>query len=79
LEIYADDVRCSHGATIGHLDESSVFYLRSRGIPEPQARLLLQQAFVGEVIHNMHLEPMIEYVDALIATKLNALTSVEQS
>ncbi|MCB0599937.1 MAG: Fe-S cluster assembly protein SufD [Saprospiraceae bacterium] len=78
LEIYADDVRCSHGATIGHLDESAVFYLRSRGIPEPQARLLLQQAFVGEVIHNMHLESMVEYVDELIATKLNALTPVEQ-
>lgn len=53
LEIYADDVRCSHGATIGQLDEKSVFYLRSRGIPEAKARQLLQQAFVGEVIEAM--------------------------
>ena len=50
LEIYADDVKCSHGATTGRLDEEALFYLQSRGIPENQARNLLIQAFVNEVI-----------------------------
>lgn len=49
LEIYADDVKCSHGATTGQLDDEPVFYLRSRGLSEAQARLLLTQAFVDEV------------------------------
>ncbi|MCB0635021.1 MAG: Fe-S cluster assembly protein SufD, partial [Lewinella sp.] len=71
LEIFADDVRCSHGATIGHLDETSVFYLRSRGIPEDQARNLLQQAFLGEVIENMGLDEVREHVSQLIAAKLS--------
>ena len=47
LRIYADDVKCSHGATIGALDENQVFYLRSRGIPEAEARSLLIRAFLG--------------------------------
>lgn len=50
LEIYNDDVKCSHGCAIGQLDEMQVFYMRSRGIPEPQARLLLRQAFMADVI-----------------------------
>ncbi len=50
LEIYADDVKCSHGATVGELSEDGLFYLRSRGIPELRARHLLIEAFVGEVI-----------------------------
>ncbi len=50
LEIYADDVKCSHGATTGQLDEEALFYLRSRGIPEAEARDLLVQAFLSEVI-----------------------------
>lgn len=48
LEIYADDVKCSHGATSGQIDETALFYLRSRGIPDVQARALLIQAFLGE-------------------------------
>lgn len=70
LEIYADDVRCSHGATIGQLDESSVFYLRSRGLNDLQARQLLQQAFLLEVVENMPLEAMQAYAEQLIADKL---------
>lgn len=58
LEIFADDVRCSHGATIGQLDEGSVFYLRSRGIPEAAARGILQEAFLKEVIEKMPHEPV---------------------
>ena len=50
LEIYADDVACSHGNTIGALDEEALFYARQRGIPEAQARALLTEAFIGEVI-----------------------------
>ncbi|MAE51369.1 MAG: Fe-S cluster assembly protein SufD [Micavibrio sp.] len=54
LEIYADDVKCSHGATTGQLDEEPLFYLRSRGLSEKQARLLLVQAFVGEVLDKIN-------------------------
>ena len=66
LEIYADDVRCSHGATIGQLDEKSVFYLRSRGLSDAQARGLLQYAFVKEVMDGFHHDAVREYAtDAL--------------
>lgn len=54
LEIYADDVKCSHGATTGQLDEEPLFYLRSRGLTEKEARFLLIQAFVGEVLEKIH-------------------------
>jgi Fe-S cluster assembly protein SufD len=50
LEIYADDVKCSHGSTCGQLDEEPLFYLRQRGLTEAQARMLLIQAFVDEVV-----------------------------
>lgn len=72
LEIYADDVRCSHGATIGQLDEKSVFYLRSRGIPEAQARQLLQQAFIGEVIEEMPNDAIREWALGKLADKFSA-------
>lgn len=72
LEIYADDVRCSHGATIGQLDETAVFYLRSRGIPDAEARSLLQQAFLEEVLETMGLDAIQERMSAAIAAKLGA-------
>jgi len=50
LEIYADDVKCSHGATVGQLDEDALFYLQSRGIPKDESRLLLMDAFADGVI-----------------------------
>lgn len=53
LEIYADDVKCSHGSTCGQLDEEPLFYLRQRGINEAQARMLLLQAFIGEIIDTL--------------------------
>ncbi len=56
LEIYADDVKCSHGATTGQLDEEPLFYLRQRGLSEAQARLLLVQAFVDEVVDKVENE-----------------------
>lgn len=70
LEIYADDVKCSHGATIGQLDESAVFYLRTRGLRDADARRLLQHAFIGEVLENFPIEAIQEYLEALVAKKL---------
>ncbi len=58
LEIFADDVKCSHGATAGELDEDALFYLRARGIPEAQARGMLVEAFLGEVIDGVEEEPI---------------------
>ncbi len=58
LEIYADDVKCSHGATTGQLDEEPLFYLRSRGLTEPEARMLLIQAFVDEVVDKVEDEAL---------------------
>ena len=62
LEIYADDVKCSHGSTVGQLDEAALFYMRQRGIPEDEARLLLKFAFVGQVIDGI---PMTSLRDRL--------------
>ena len=56
LEIYADDVKCSHGCSLGDLDEQAIFYLRSRGLNETQARALLVQAFVSEMLDKIHIE-----------------------
>ena len=70
LEIFADDVKCSHGATIGHLDESSVFFLRTRGINEKRAKEMLQEAFLLEVIENMPNESLRAYASKWIAEKL---------
>ncbi len=58
LEIYADDVKCSHGSTVGQLNEQALFYMRQRGISEQEARMLLKYAFVGEVIDSIKLEPL---------------------
>jgi len=56
LEIYADDVKCSHGSTVGDLDEDALFYLRSRGLSETEARALLIDAFIGEMFDAMQVE-----------------------
>lgn len=69
LEIFADDVRCSHGATIGQLDEDSVFYLRSRGMNDEQARTMLQRAFLGEVLDFFNNEPLRDMAEGLLAAK----------
>ncbi|MDB5441911.1 MAG: SufBD protein, partial [Phenylobacterium sp.] len=70
LEIYADDVACSHGNTIGALDEEALFYARQRGIPEVQARALLTQAFIGEVIDRIGHEGAREIVRLWAAERL---------
>ena len=60
LEIYADDVKCSHGATTGQLDETELFYLRSRGIPEALARNLLIQSFVAGALDEINVDAVRE-------------------
>lgn len=66
LEIYADDVKCSHGATTGQIDEDALFYLQARGIPLQQAKKLMVYAFAGETIEKMKLEPVADYISKLI-------------
>lgn len=70
LEIYADDVKCSHGATVGQLDNEALFYLRSRGICMASARLLLMYAFAAEVIGKMSLEALKDRIDEMIKQRL---------
>lgn len=66
LEIYADDVKCSHGATVGQLDENALFYMQQRGISLREARLLLMFAFVNEVIDNVRLDVLKERLHVLV-------------
>jgi Fe-S cluster assembly protein SufD len=70
LEIYADDVSCAHGNTVGALDEDALFYARQRGMPEPEARALLTQAFVGEVVDRIRHDGAREIVGAWVAERL---------
>ena len=66
LEIYADDVKCSHGATVGQLDEKALFYMRQRGISLKEARLLLMFAFVNEVIDTIRLDALKDRLHLLV-------------
>ncbi|HEX9640121.1 MAG TPA: Fe-S cluster assembly protein SufD [Candidatus Krumholzibacteria bacterium] len=70
LEIYADDVRCSHGATLGQLDEDALFYLRARGIDSDSARSMLVRAFVEEIIDELPLPALRDWVRATLARRL---------
>jgi Fe-S cluster assembly protein SufD len=72
LEIYADDVKCSHGSATGSLDDEALFYLRARGIGKQDAEALLLQAFFGEVLTEIPNEPLREHVAALVTKKLSA-------
>jgi Fe-S cluster assembly protein SufD len=72
LEIYADDVKCTHGATIGQLNRESVFYLRSRGMSEQTARNMLIHAFAGEIIERIQCEPARAVIDKLVWDRLEA-------
>ncbi len=75
LEIFADDVKCTHGATIGRLDENALFYFRSRGIPEPRARILLTYAFAAEVIEEIELEPVRTELERLVLARVGESTA----
>jgi len=66
LEIYADDVKCSHGTATGQIDEKALFYMRTRGISEVEARLLLKFAFTADVIENIRLEPLKDRMKMLV-------------
>ena len=66
LEIYADDVKCNHGSTVGQLNDAALFYMQQRGIPLSEARLLLQNAFINEVIDHMQLEPLRDRLHYLV-------------
>ncbi|TVZ58428.1 iron-regulated ABC transporter permease protein SufD [Flavobacteriaceae bacterium MAR_2010_105] len=70
LEIFADDVKCSHGCTIGQLDESAMFYMRSRGIPEKEAKALLMYAFSNNVLSSVKIPEIKQRITKIIATKL---------
>ena len=70
LEIYADDVKCSHGSTVGQLDENALFYMQQRGIPADEARHLLMYAFAGEVIEHIGIEALRDRLHMLVEKRL---------
>jgi Fe-S cluster assembly protein SufD len=72
LEIYADDVKCSHGGTVGQLDPDAIFYLRTRGLGEDSAFRLLTHAFAGQVLERIPLAPVRNQLDRLVVDKLEA-------
>jgi Fe-S cluster assembly protein SufD len=71
LEIFADDVKCSHGCTIGQLDEQALFYMQQRGIPKKEARALLMYAFANTVLESVKIPEVKDRITKLIAMKLN--------
>jgi Fe-S cluster assembly protein SufD len=79
LEIYADDVKCSHGATVGRLDPEALFFLRARGIPEREARSLLIEGFIGGALEAIETEEIRAAFAAAAAGWLNARAAPESS
>jgi Fe-S cluster assembly protein SufD len=76
LEIYADDVKCSHGATVGQLDEDALFYIMQRGISRDDARLLLMYAFASEVTSKITIDPLRVSVEDMIKKRLRGELSI---
>ena len=76
LRILADDVKCSHGSTVGRLDEEGLFYLRSRGIPERSARQLLVRAFASQVVSQLREPALAGHVDRMLAEKLGRIAAL---
>ncbi len=70
LEIYADDVKCSHGATTGQLDQSAMFYMQSRGIDKSEARMLMMYAFANEIVSKIKIPPLSTKIEGLINRRL---------
>jgi len=79
LEIFADDVRCTHGSTVGRLDEEAVFYLRSRGISREEARRLLTLAFTNEVVERIPIESVRSRLEAEISRRLQGIEEEKDS
>lgn len=75
LEIYADDVKCAHGATVGQLDETALFYLISRGVDRATARRMLTQAFAADVLNGVQCVPLREHLQSFTAAHLDAVLS----
>jgi len=71
LEIFADDVKCSHGATIGQLDNDAMFYLKSRGIGVDAARAILIHAFASDVVRYIKVNPVREYIEGILKNKFH--------
>jgi Fe-S cluster assembly protein SufD len=70
LEIHADDVKCSHGASVGQIDSNALFYLRSRGIAEDEARRMLCVGFAGEIIERCGPAELREYIEGRVGARL---------
>jgi Fe-S cluster assembly protein SufD len=77
LEIYADDVACSHGCTVGQLDDDALFYLRSRGIPFKEAQAMLMYAFANDVLSNVKIPELKQKLNRIIAEKLGVKIDIE--
>lgn len=77
LEIYADDVACSHGCTIGQLDDEALFYLRARGIPKKEAQALLMYAFANDVLSNVKIDELKKKLNLIIAEKIGVELALE--
>ncbi|MDE6229832.1 MAG: SufD family Fe-S cluster assembly protein, partial [Muribaculaceae bacterium] len=73
LEIYCDEVKCSHGAATGQLDDRALFYMRQRGIEEETARRMLMEAFVGDVIDSVHIPSLRERLHHLVERRFSGL------
>ncbi|MCD8387515.1 MAG: Fe-S cluster assembly protein SufD [Bacteroidales bacterium] len=71
LEIYCDEVKCSHGATVGQLDANALFYMRQRGIPEAEAKMMLMQAFMGDVIDTVEIPALRSRLHQLVEARLS--------
>ncbi|MDJ0929327.1 MAG: Fe-S cluster assembly protein SufD, partial [Gammaproteobacteria bacterium] len=78
LEIYADDVKCSHGATTGQLDPAAIFYLRSRGVADADARRMLTLAFAAEITHRSPLQSLREHIEHQCGARIDADQAEEQ-
>ena len=76
LEIFADDVKCSHGATIGQLNEDALYYMRSRGLSKKEAISVLKQAFLTEITDLIKIETVREKVEQMIVDKFKQLPEI---
>jgi len=76
LEIYADDVKCSHGSTVGQLDAEALFYIKSRGICDRNAKMLLMYAFAAEIVNKINIEVLRERIDSMIVKRLKGELSI---
>ena len=75
LEIYADEVKCAHGTTVGQLDERALFYLRSRGLDKPRAERILTRAFAASVVNNSPITSLHDLLNDKVEQRLRALTT----